>query len=153
MVQEFRILVDDASFTPSSSKGLGDTSFVKLSAFHQVAHRHTVATRIKVLISAQANAPTFPYRCRNVGIDSLTAEHVERIVHTSFKLVTCQLRLTIDAIADDPIFQHHILWTHGSSTLMTYTTMPTFIGVQLVIIVRHRQAIFIDVGISADRQT
>ena len=112
-ILELGILIDKSYLSTAFSKRLGDAALIEMDTLHQVGHIEVVAPRVEVLIGAYANAPSFSYRCRDVGVHRLTAKMIDRVVHFTLKPIASHFRLAIYAIGNDSIFQHHILRTHG----------------------------------------
>ena len=149
---ELRILIDETSLAPAFIPCLGNGRLVEVRTLLQRCHVKMVAARVEVMIGTDAESPSLADGCRHIRVHHLTAKMIQRIVQLALELITSQLRLAVDAIGDDAIFQDHVLRSHRANSLMAYATVPRLIGIDLVIIVRHGQAVLVDIGISRDRQ-
>ena len=83
----------------------------------------------------------------------MTAKVIKGVIDLALKGVASQFGITVYAVSDDAIFQSHILRTSRPYGLMTDTTMPRFVGIDLIIIVGYRQTVFVEVGVAGNGQT
>ena len=111
-----------------------------------------VASGIHIMIGADAEAPAFSDRRGDIGIDSMTAKVVERVMEFALQGVASEFRIAVDTISDDTIFQCHVLWARGPHRLMADAAVPRFVGIDLVIIIGHGKAVLIEIGVSGNGQ-